>query len=153
MRLVVDASILVAEAMRTRGRELLLHSELDLFVADLAWGETTYELRKRAALLVQHGHLAHDQAAQLLDDALAATGLRIQSVPLGVYQAWLAEATWRIPRDVRDAPTVALALAFDCGIWTADRDFFGCGLPVWSTSTLQHYLMDEGEGDSTTKRA
>ncbi len=150
MRLVVDANILVAEAMRTRGRALLLHAELDLFVAELAWSETTYELRKRAALLVRHGHLTHDQVTHLLDDALAAIGLRIQSIPLDIYQDRLPEAIWRIPRDVQDAPTVAVALAFDCGIWTADRDFFGSGLPVWSTSTLQHYLM--GESDSTTQR-
>ncbi|MBC8121000.1 MAG: hypothetical protein H7Y22_04070 [Gemmatimonadaceae bacterium] len=25
-------------------------------------------------------------------------------------------------------------------IWTEDRDFFGCGLPVWTTETLAVYL-------------
>jgi hypothetical protein len=28
----------------------------------------------------------------------------------------------------------------DCGIWTADRDFFGCGLPVWTTESLLRYV-------------
>jgi len=56
------------------------------------------------------------------------------------YAEYIDEARWRIPRDPDDVPTVALALALDCGIWTADRDFFGCGLPVWTTDTLLAYL-------------
>ena len=52
----------------------------------------------------------------------------------------LEEARRRIPSDPRDAPTVAVGLTLDCGIWTGDRDFFGCGLPVWTTETLQLYL-------------
>ena len=45
-----------------------------------------------------------------------------------------------MPRDPKDVPTVALALTFACGIWTGDRDFFGCGVPVWTTETLLGYL-------------
>ena len=30
----------------------------------------------------------------------------------------------------------ALALLLDCGLWTEDRDFFGCGLSVWQTAVL-----------------
>jgi len=37
-------------------------------------------------------------------------------------------------------PTVALALALDCGIWTTDNDFLGCGLPVWTPETLLLHL-------------
>ncbi len=69
MRLVVDASALVAEALRAWGRKLLADTQLEFL-----------------------------------------------------------------------APTVALALALDCGIWTNDRDFFGCGLPVWVTETLRAHL-------------
>jgi len=61
---------------------------------------------------------------------------RVTVVPPEVYAARLDAARRRIPRDPQDTPTVALALALDCGIWTADRDFFGCGLPVWTTETL-----------------
>jgi predicted nucleic acid-binding protein len=57
-----------------------------------------------------------------------------------VYAPNLEEAYRRIPRDRRDAPTVALALTLDCGIWTADYDFFGCGVPIWVTHTLQAHL-------------
>jgi predicted nucleic acid-binding protein len=44
-------------------------------------------------------------------------------------------------RDPGDAPTLALALTLDCGIWTSDHDFFGCGMPVWSTETLLWYTQ------------
>ena len=42
MRLVIDATILVAEAVRRRGRDLLAHSLLDLFVAEPAWNEAQH---------------------------------------------------------------------------------------------------------------
>jgi hypothetical protein len=45
---------------------------------------------------------------------------------------------------VRTRPRVALALALECGIWTADRDFFGCGVAVWTTDTLAQYLTRHG---------
>jgi hypothetical protein len=32
------------------------------------------------------------------------------------------------------------------GIWTADQDFFGCGLTVWTTETLlRHPEGKEGQ--------
>lgn len=140
MRLVVDASTLVAEALRARGRTLLLHPNLDLLVASEVWGETEHELRKRVALLVERGHLQADPATQLLDDVLAAIAVRVTLVDPEAYAPRLDEARQRIPRDAKDAPTVALALTLDCGIWTNDRDFFGCGVPVWVTETLQAHL-------------
>ena len=140
MRLVVDASTLVAEVLRRRGRQLLSHADLELFVAAEAWSETLHELRKRAALLVTRGHLNAEEATQLLNDALATVGARVRPIPAEVYADRLTEASRRIPRDPRDAPTVALALALDCGIWTGDGDFLGCGVPVWTTETLQLQL-------------
>ena len=31
----------------------------------------------------------------------------------------------------------------DAGIWTHDADFFGCGVPTWTTDTLLAYLDEE----------
>ena len=50
------------------------------------------------------------------------------------------EAGDRVPRDPNDWPTVALAMTSGIGIWTSDRDFFGCGVPVWTTETLLTHL-------------
>lgn len=42
----------------------------------------------------------------------------------------------RVPRDERNWPTVALALALEVSIWTADTDFLSCGVLTWTTETL-----------------
>jgi predicted nucleic acid-binding protein len=143
MRLVVDASTLVAEALRARGRRLLAHPQIDLFVAIEAWNETEHELRKRAALVAERGFLDAGSAEDLLDQAITAVAARTVLVPVDAYADRMAEARRRIPRDPRDAPTVALALQLDCGIWTADQDFFGCGVPVWTTETLLNHLTQQ----------
>jgi predicted nucleic acid-binding protein len=139
VRLVVDASILVEEGLRSRGRRLLRDPALDLAVAEEAWSETEYERRKRLALLVERGNLEPAQAVQLAAEG-SVIDERLTVASVSTYLDRLEEARWRVPRDPQDVPTVALALAFDCGIWTSDRDFFGCGLPVWSTEVLQHHL-------------
>lgn len=140
MRLAVDASTLVAEALRARGRKLLAHPVLDLVAAADTWSETEHELRKRVTLIAERGHLEAALAAQLLDDALAMLAARVAIAPSEVYAESLEEARRRIPRDPRDAPTVALALTLGRGIWADDHDFFGCGLHVWTTETLQLHV-------------
>jgi predicted nucleic acid-binding protein len=142
MRLAVDASTLVAEALRRRGRALLAHPTLDLFVAAGAWNETEHELRRRVVELVAHGHLDEPTATALLDEVLRVLAQRIILVPFEVYADYLELARLRIPRDPNDTPTVALALALDGAIWTGDRDFFGCGVAVWITDTLQVHLRE-----------
>jgi predicted nucleic acid-binding protein len=138
--LAVDASILVAEALRKRGRALLADPLLRLHVAAEAWSETEHELRGRVALLVTRGHLTVEEANALLTDSLTALTTRLRIVPPESYAVHLGEARERLPRDPLDAPTAALAIALGCGVWTNDQDFFGCGLPVWTTESLQRYL-------------
>lgn len=43
-------------------------------------------------------------------------------------------------RDENDWPYLALDLLLDCPLWTADRDFFGCGIPLWTTDRVEIYL-------------
>ena len=148
MRLVVDASTLVAEGLRTRGRRLIADPKFDLFFAAEAWSETQHEVRKRVALLVDRGHLLVESGSQLLDEALAAISQAVTIVPTSVYANRLQEAIRRIPRDDRDAPTVALSLVLGCGIWTGDRDFFGCGVAIWSTETLGLHITMNGHNES-----
>jgi hypothetical protein len=44
---VADASVLVAELLRRRERELLRHPKLSLFVAQEQWEEAQHELGRR----------------------------------------------------------------------------------------------------------
>jgi PIN domain nuclease of toxin-antitoxin system len=44
--LVVDASALVAELLRERGRKLLIDTRLELAMTDAQWNETQHELTR-----------------------------------------------------------------------------------------------------------
>lgn len=140
MQLVVDASTLVAEALRKRGHRLLSHAGVDLIAPVDVWQETAHELRKRAVHIAERHYLDSAAATRLLDGVLALVTASVTIVPQAVYQDRLGEAAGRIPRDHRDTPVVALALTLHCGIWTGDYDFFGCGLPVWATEVLINHL-------------
>ncbi len=43
-------------------------------------------------------------------------------------------------RDPDDWPILATALALECPIWTEDNDFFGAGVPTWTTDRVELYL-------------
>jgi predicted nucleic acid-binding protein len=144
MRLVVDANIVLGELLRERGRRLIAQPALLLFMSEEAWEETNHELPRRLERRRRQRGLADDDVQRwilLIADMLDA---RIQPIARAVYLDWEAEARERIPRDPNDWPTVALALALDAAIWTADEDFLGCGLPVWTTDSLIAHLRRAG---------
>ncbi|MGH2558496.1 MAG: PIN domain-containing protein [Thermomicrobiales bacterium] len=143
MRLVIDASTVVAEALRVSGRELIAHDVLELFVAAEAWNEAVYELDRRWVIFKDRGLISDERMAILQGQVQTLLDGSFTIITPQRYQDRLAEATWRIPRDPSDAPSVALALALECGIWTNDRDFFGCGLPVWVTEPLRSYVVEQ----------
>lgn len=140
MRLVVDANILVAELLRTRGQALIAHPTLELRIAESIWDEAEYELRKRIALMTMRGTLTTDVAERMLEAALVTANDWIVQVPQAIYDMREIVARARIPRDPDDWHTVALALAADAAIWTADADFLGCGIATWTTDTLLAHL-------------
>lgn len=142
MLLAIDASSIVAESFRQRGLALFTDKRLQFAIAAPIWDEAQHELERRTNRhLMRRGvdpertHRTYAQAK----DALAATLIIFEEQE---YAKFLPEALRRIPRDPSDAPTVALALALDCGIWTADNDFFGCGVAVWATDVLLAHRGD-----------
>jgi predicted nucleic acid-binding protein len=137
MIVVADASVLVGELLRKRGRELLMRPELQVLVAEDQWSETQHELSRRLGIMESSGRLSPDnrlaleEAVQGLIEANA-----IDVVSRSMYAPFEATARRRIPRDPQDWPTVALALLLDAGILTGDNDFLGCGCPTWTVETL-----------------
>jgi hypothetical protein len=105
-------------------------------VATEAWSETRHELERRVTFLAAQGGLTATESDEFLANALGAITVATTVVPSSAYQEQIPEAKLRVPQDENDAPTVALAIALDCGVWTSDRDFFGCGVAVWSTDVL-----------------
>ncbi len=145
MLLVVDANVLVSELLRRRGRDLVRDPRLALRISQRALEEARHELRKRVDAIVVRGWMSRDTADAVLANALALGDEVVAVVPETVYSEHLGRATYRVPRDPDDVPTVALALALGgddgrCGIWTNDGDFLGCGVPTWTTETLLSHL-------------
>ncbi len=136
MRLVVDASVLVAELLRTRGPELMAHPALQLYLPERTWDEATHELAHRVEALVHRERLSRTAADELVAAATALVEAAVTIVPEAVYAPVKERAMARVPRDSDDWPMVALAMVLDAGIWTADADFLGCGLPTWTTDVL-----------------
>ena len=79
-------------------------------------------------------------ARQMLDECLRLATIHIAVMAQETYAHFERVALKRVPRDLNDWPTVALALTLECGIWTADADFLGCGVPTWTTETLGLHL-------------
>lgn len=65
MIIVADASVLVAELLRKRGRELLAHPELRVVVAEEQWDETGHELGRRLEAMVDQNRITRDHAGLL----------------------------------------------------------------------------------------
>ncbi len=42
--------------------------------------------------------------------------------------------------DQDDWPVLAAALALACPVWTEETDFFGTGIPVWTTNRIEIFL-------------
>lgn len=120
MKLVVDASTLVAELMRERGKALFQRPELQLLVSEHAWTEAERGLQRRMDILRKR--LPDKDVAALFDGAFAVTRNQFEIVPADVYAEHETVARSRV-RDETDWPTVALALATEAAILTGAPDF------------------------------
>lgn len=129
MRLVVDTNILVRIS---RGRAMHRAAEMR---------------RAGAALITTESH-ANECVKVLIDkfgmadrDALHETArvlMVFEVVGLGEYGARREDADRRLPANAKsDWPALAAALTLGAGIWSDDRDFFGVGVPVWSTPNVR----------------
>lgn len=143
MQLVVDANILVSELLRQRGKDLIQHPDLTLYVTEFVWSETYHELRKRINAIIHQKGASEELGEKLLEAAQTLINTKINIVEESVYIHLETEARNRIPRDPKDWSTVALALVMNAAIWTQDCDFLGCGCPTWTTETLLTYLRTQ----------
>jgi predicted nucleic acid-binding protein len=138
---VADASVLVAELLRERGRTLISDPRLRVAVAEDQWSETQHELGRRVALLVAHARLTDEQASRIQQAIVSLVASQvIDVIPRAVYEHMEETARRRVPRDPDDWPPVALALTLNAGMLTGDYDFLGCGCPTWTVDTLREEL-------------
>jgi len=128
--------VLVSELLRVRGISLIANPGLSLHLTAHAWSEVQHELPRRVLAGQLRGRYSTTEAALALQDAFSLVNRFVTIWPDSTYSGWRGIVERRVPRDPNDWPTVALALVLEAGIWTADADFLGCGLPTWTTETL-----------------
>lgn len=143
MRLAVDANVLVGQLLRGAGQAFIARPELSLTAADAVWQETEHNLHRRIAGMLRHGRINAATAAAILEQALQVGRGYVDISPAAVYLPYEAEARRRMPHDLTDWPTIAVALLLGSDIWTEDRHFHGCGVACWTTETLQRQLPSD----------
>jgi len=141
--LVLDANILIRAVLGNKVRQYLLafSEEVDFFSPDTCLEEA----QKYLPLLFEKRGIASEIPLQVFSKVKNL----LKIIDKSIYQERAIEAQLRIKdRDFRDWPAVATALLFNCPIWTEDKDFFGVGLPVWTTDRIHLYfnsLQDKSE--------
>ena len=137
-RLVLDANILMRAVLGRRVRQIIeTHREHAAFFApDVALADAQRHLP--AIILKRDGD---DAAVVAALEALEAVGRNVAEVAAEAYAAHRAAALARIEqRDPDDWPILATAMALDCPVWTEDNDFFGTGVPTWTSDRVELYL-------------
>lgn len=128
--IVLDANILVSAILGRRVKlELRAASErgvaLTVPIPQLVEAETV--LRSKIGL-------THEEAAEQLRLVLAI----IRPIEEVFYAPFESAARERLhSRGQPDWPVLAAALAAEGGVWSHDKDFFGVGVPVWSTRNVR----------------
>ncbi len=136
-RLVLDANILVRAVLGKRVKNIIATHAVnaEFFAPEVAYDDAERHLPE---ILTKHGR------ADDIGDSLAYLAqLRetVLAVPEEVYLDHQAKALARIEqRDPDDWPILATALALTCPVWTEDNDFFGTGVPTWTTDRVEIYL-------------
>lgn len=133
-RLVIDANILIRAVFGQRVRSLIAGAseQVAFYVAEANFEEA-------------HHYLAQLAPRRGIPDVVWQTSLDtlMSAVQLvGKEELTLVEADARArigQRDERDWPGLAAALLMNCPIWTEDKDFFGTGVPTWTTATVEIY--------------
>jgi predicted nucleic acid-binding protein len=137
-RLVLDAHILMRAVLGTRVAQLI--SDYVTAVTFL----TAEEACKDAATYLPEicaNRGLEEAATQAALKKLDALRRLIRVIPPAVFAHQETAARERLQgRDADDWPYLGLAMVFDCPLWTEDRDFFGCGIPLWTTDRVELYL-------------
>ena len=144
LAVVLDANILIRFAIGRQVPRLLATyaATVDFLAPDTAFVEAK---RNLPTILHARGHPGVGEAATLA--ALDAAADIITAVPASSHESMRSAAMARIgPRDPDDWPVLACALLLNCPIWTEDRDFFGVGVPIWTTARVEVYFTDPDPG-------
>ena len=129
--IMLDANILVSAIIGVQTKRVLAAA----IERGVTLGIPEPQILESSRVLIEKLGLSPEKAQVALDAVTAVVA------PLGreFYGAKEDAARQRLhQRAQSDWPVLAAALTIDGGIWTHDRDFFGTGVPVWSSRNLKY---------------
>jgi len=135
--LVLDANILIRAVLGRRVRQILRKyaNSVDFCAPGICFDDA----RKYAADIAQRKGISLAETLAFMEQIEAI----VQAVDGRLYQSYEQHARRRIERrDSDDWPIIAVAMIFDCPIWTEDRHFFGSGIATWTTDVVELYLRE-----------
>jgi predicted nucleic acid-binding protein len=137
-RLVLDANILMRAVLGRRVRQIVeTHVERAAFFAP----DVTIADARRHLPDVVRKRGGDDEAIAAAVELLDAVCRNVDEIDVEAYVVHRRAALARIEkRDPDDWPILATAMALDCPVWTEDQDFFGAGVPTWTTDRVEIYL-------------
>ena len=139
--IVLDANILTRAVLGQRVLQALesyQSSEVGFCAPVVAFADAE---RYLPALLRKKGETLPDLPA-----TLSYLQTLVDPIGLDLYSNFEAEARQRLrKRDEEDWPVLALALSLSCPIWTEDKDFFGTGVPVWTSDRIEIFLKNAAQ--------
>jgi len=139
-RLVLDANILIRAVLGRRVRQIILDysDRVSFFAPEVAFADAR---RYLPTLLEKRAVDAAAVAQALL--ALGHLETVVHPVTEDFYVAHRTTAMARIAaRDENDWPILAAALMLSCPVWTEDQDFFGTGVPTWTSDRIELFLTE-----------
>ena len=104
-----------------------------LSLAGVALSTTDRNADEVFKTLIEIFDLSVDEAAAEVARVLASFTL----LDADSYAGFRSAAERRLRQGGKpDWPALAAALSLDCAIWSEDVDFFGTGVPVWTTANV-----------------
>ncbi|MGK7879754.1 MAG: PIN domain-containing protein [Crocosphaera sp.] len=136
--IVLDANILIRAVLGIKTFSLLTkqREKVVFCTPQNCYLEVAFHLPK----IAKKRNLTSAQEQEILETL---NELKQLVIPIeeDVYSLFREDALNRIyERDEKDWPIVALALAFNCSIWTEDQDFFGIGIATWRTKNISIFF-------------
>ena len=135
--LVLDANILLRAVFGQRVRQILeaYEDQVSFYTPDVCFEDA----RKYIPDISSRRRLDVDLALSVLDQISRV----VEPVDRSLYEDYQEIARGRVlPRDPDDWPVAAVALLLGLPIWTEDQDFFGSGIPTWTTDRVELFLRE-----------
>lgn len=140
--LVLDANIIIRAVLGNKVRNYLINNNehVDFFTPDVC----IEDAKKYLPIIFEKRNLSPTISLEVLSHIKNF----LHIIDHDIYQERIIEAQQRMnKKDLDDWPVVATALSFNCPIWTEDRDFFGVGLPTWTTDRIHIFFKNTEKKD------